>query len=105
MTVLEYEYKFLELQRYATNLTVDQDDLVERFMDGLNQEIRSAVISLSATRRVIDEIVETTQGVERVNISMRLTPRVPSFGKGVTKFEVKTGGTNTVTKGYKPPRV
>lgn len=78
LTVIEYEQKFQELSHFSTRVIGDDENMIERFMDGLNPNIRIAVYSLKASCRSMDEIVEITQVAELGNVELKGNAKFPT---------------------------
>jgi hypothetical protein len=64
LTVLEYERTFQNLSAFASIYLPSEHHRVERFCDGLRQELRMVLIAMQF--QSIRELVRATKGMERV---------------------------------------
>jgi len=70
LTVLEYERRFQDLAAFASTYLPTDRHRVERFRDGLRQELRMILIVMQF--QSVRELVRAAQGMERV---IRDTPK------------------------------
>ena len=70
MTVLEYERRFQDLAVIASTYLPTERHRVERFRDGLRQELRMMLIAMQF--QSLRELVQAAQGMEMV---IRDTPK------------------------------
>ena len=70
MTVLEHERRFQDLAAFSSTYRPIERHRVERFRDGLRQELRMILIAMQF--QSVRELVWAAQGMERV---MRDTPK------------------------------
>ncbi|XP_012477659.1 uncharacterized protein LOC105793279 [Gossypium raimondii] len=63
-TVIEYEREFVQLSKYARNIVSNEEEMCLRFKDGLNDDIRMAVVALNLQEFV--ELLERVQQVEEI---------------------------------------
>jgi len=70
LTVLKYERRFQDLAAFASTYLPTEHHKVERFRDGLRQELRMILIAMQF--QSVRELVRVTQGMERV---IRDTPK------------------------------
>lgn len=82
MTVLEYERRFQDLSIFATTHLSTEHHRVERFRDGLRQELKLILVAMQF--QSIRELVRAAQGIERVMNDM---PRQTSEQSQTTGFK------------------
>jgi hypothetical protein len=70
LTVLEYERRFQDLATFASTYLPTERHKVERFYDGLRQELRMILIAMQF--QFVRELIRATQGMDRV---MRDAPK------------------------------
>jgi hypothetical protein len=90
LTVLEYERTFQNLSAFASIYLPSEHHRVERFCDGLRQELRMVLIAMQF--QSIRELVRAAQGMERV---IRDAPKLvleqsQTIGAKRREFEWKT---------------
>jgi hypothetical protein len=64
MTVLEYEKRFQDLAAFASTYIPIEHHRVERFFDGLSQELRMILIAMQF--QFVRDLVRVSQGMQRV---------------------------------------
>ncbi|KAL9405108.1 hypothetical protein Peur_002080 [Populus x canadensis] len=82
MTVLEYERRFQDLSIFATTYLPTEHHRVERFREGLRQELKLILVAMQF--QSVRELVRAAQGMERV---MNDTPRLTSEQSQTTGFK------------------
>ena len=64
MTILEYERRFQDLVAFSSTYLPMERQRMERFRDGLRQELRIILITMQF--QFVQDLVRVAQGMERV---------------------------------------
>jgi hypothetical protein len=84
MTILGYERRFQDLSIFATTYLPTEHHRVERFREGLRQELKLILVAMQF--QSIQELVRVAQGMERV---MNDTPRLTSEQSQTTGIKIR----------------